>query len=500
MTRLILAVAGFALAAGVCRADEFTTLVPITSKGTCDRCAGYVMPGRVVPSPETVYRIDSDLPEIFVSTGVLYGTMATLPPFKTKDGRDVPENQRRQRNAGFATIDSSFEVFLYHMSNPLAWAEQITDPSRVTIAKESRRVVVYAHNAGVVPVRVRPRQIVEADGTMAKADGPETRLSRRVFTDQFERVLDEVVIPAGEGRAIGWTPRLGVAKDRIAAGETDATASDFVTGTLRADVEAIANKDSPGAASGQTSLEVTVIGVDAAVPLNGLDDACAALRTVGARSGEGAMDLTIPPPECHVRRVVGVFKNFIWQSDPIVLDAAELPKGAVSFLMAAPRVQTGGCPEAQQTQDMLLSPGYVHSDTVGNYMVEYLVTLTLVNPSDTPLAVDVRFGKQDADVGITWQITSGTTAATRDELMKTPVRSQWAGGWRKDDLADNTRSFFEERSAIVPRSDELVKAGAAPITLAAGERRTISLRLMPIGTSSLPFELKVVSNTGTAAR
>lgn len=456
-------------------ADDFTPLVSLKGDTTCDRCTGYLLPGKIIPSPESMYRIDSDLPEIFLSTGVLYSTAATLPPFTTKDGTNVPAAQRTQHNNGFSSIDDSFEVFLYHMSNPAPGA----DPAKAPV---SRRVVVYARNTGTAPVSVAPRQIMEAEGKMAKVDGPETRLSRRVFADQWERVMRDVTIPPGEGRAIGWTPRLSVPRATGTAPAPDATSSDFVTGSLRATVTSLGTKDTPSPS--KPSLEVSVIGVNADVPLDKLDSACESLRTTGAHSGEGGMDLLIPPPECHVRRVVGVFHNFIWQSDPIVINAGILADSGIAFQMAAPRVQTPSCPQARQTQDMLLYPGYVHPDTVGNYMVEYLVTLTLANTSDAPRAIDLRFGKQDADVGIAWQHVVADAPADRAALKKLPVRAEWAGGWRKDDLADNTRSFFAD--------PKVVPGAAAPITLAPGERKTISLRLMPIGTSSLPFQLHII--------
>jgi hypothetical protein len=211
--------------------------------------------------------------------------------------------------------------------------------------------------------------------------------------------------------------------------------------------------------------------------------AAEALMDVGARSGEGAMDLTIPPPECHVRRVVGVSKNFLWRSENVRLDATRLDDRGVSFLMAAPGIQTLQCPQAKQTQDLLLSPGFVHPETIGNYMQEYLVTLTLVNPGAAAKMVDVRFGKQDADVGVAWQVDVGDAPAKREALLDYPTLVEWAGGWRKDDLPDNTRSFFMNDSA---------RNEAQWIEVPAKGEKTVTIRMMPVGTSSLPFEVRVV--------
>jgi hypothetical protein len=229
--------------------------------------------------------------------------------------------------------------------------------------------------------------------------------------------------------------------------------------------------------------EVSVIAIDGAVEAEDFGSAAEALLDVGARSGEGAMDLTVPPPECHVRRVVGVSKNFLWRSEKVRLDASRLDERGVSFLMAAPGIQTFGCPAARQTQDLLLSPGFVHPETIGNYMQEYLVTLTLVNPGSAARMVDVRFGKQDADVGVAWQVDVGDRAATREALMEYPTLVEWAGGWRKDDLPDNTRSFFMNDSA---------RNEAQWIEVPAKSEKTVTIRMMPVGTSSLPFEVRVV--------
>ncbi|HEX8876379.1 MAG TPA: hypothetical protein VF777_06495 [Phycisphaerales bacterium] len=482
---VMLSAGGVGGCAGSGRMAGFTELVKLESSRSCDRCAGYLLPGRIEASPETVYRIDSDLPEIFLSPGVLYTTRAELPEFLTKDGKSVPREMRVQRNAGFAGIDGSFEVFVYHMSNPA--------PGGAPTAPRERRVVVYAKNVGSAAAVLKPRQIMEAHGTMAKADGPESRLAYRVMEDRWERMVDEVKLEPGKGEVIAWTPRLSV----NGAKGKDETGSDFVTGLVRVDVEseeAKAERQNPSptpsptpslgeGASRHGVFEVTVVAIDGAVEAEDFGSAAEALLDMGARSGEGAMDLTIPPPECHVRRVVGVSKNFLWRSDDVRLNASKLDERGVSFLMAAPGIQTQQCPEAKQTQDLLLSPGFVHPETIGNYMQEYLVTLTLVNPGAAAKLVDVRFGKQDADVGVAWQVDVGDTAATRETLMDYPTLVEWAGGWRKDDLPDNTRSFF---------MNDLARGEAQWIAVPGKSERTVTIRMMPVGSSSLPFELRVV--------
>ncbi len=448
-------------------------LTPLSGGDPCTRCAGYLLPGRAEANPDAIYRIDSDLPEMLVSTGVLYSTAPVLPEFRTKAGEPVIESQRRQRNLGFTTIDDRFEVFVYHLN----YEGQ---------APRSRRVLVHARNTGDSPVTIKPRQIMESHGIMAKADGPESRLSVRMLANRWDRVLDRVEIPAGEGRVIGWSPRLSVAD--ATPDDLDTSKSDFFTGMVQGEFES--------SQPGKASIEVAVVAIDAAVPREGFDLACIEAMTRGAQSGEEGMDLQIPPPACHVRRVGGVSRSFLWRSDEMVIDVSSLPRAGkpfgpagLSFLMAAPAVQTRDCPQARQTGDMLLHPGYVHADTIGNYQVEYLITFTLVNPggSGDAALVDLRFGKHDADIGLAWQFLVGKSPATREQLASRPLYVQWAGPWRKDDLSDDTRSFFAPVKGLAEEP-----AIEGPMALVPGERITVTLRLMPVGTSSLPFHIHVV--------
>lgn len=450
---------------------------PATEPSPCTRCAGWILPGRLEPIAERPYRIDSDLPEMFTSLGVLYSTRATLPPFRAKSGQPVPESQRQQRNLGFRTIDAGFEVFLYHLS----YAGE---------GPRDRRLTVYVTNRGPTPVTLRPSQIIEARGKMATFDGPESRLALRTLQEQWDHPLPEVQIPPAAGRVIAWTPR--ISDKQAPSGDADRFTEDFVTGIVRAQVS------SPAAAD----LEVAVIAVAGDTPIDGLTEASKALLEVGANSAE-TMDLSIPPPECHVRRVGGVSRNFLWRSDDTLIDVSTLPiapltlkdaKGVahagppgIGLLMTAPRVQTVDCPEARQTGDMLLHPGYVHPETIGNYQVEYLVNLTLSNPTDSPKAIDLRFGKHDADIGLAWQIAIGAKHASPDELKALPAHVQWAGAWRKDDLPDNTRSLLAPLSHA---DDRTARPGS--LTLQPKSQVRVSLRFVPVGTSSMPFMLHAV--------
>ncbi|MBL0869578.1 MAG: hypothetical protein IBJ18_03260 [Phycisphaerales bacterium] len=509
-----------------------TTLVKLSGTDECSRCAGYLLPGTLKKHPSMVYRVDSDLPEIFVSTGMLYTTAAVLPAFATKSGEAVRDWQRTQRHSEevsflerpFKGIDDSFEVFLYHMSNPaiVSKGETSTEPRR-------RRVVVLAKNIADKPVSLVSMQIMEAGGTMAKADGPESRLAARVLADSSWTRMGPVKIKPGESRVIGRSPKLSGTAEQVAQGKPDdETTSDFFTGIVRGWFTD--DEGWPAHFAPKSTLELSVVAIDASTPDDQIERAAIEASTRGARSGEGAMDLNIEPPKCHLRRVVGVSPAFVWRGDRVVLDAATLSQfGAasggvgekpadvkphaepdalrgegeaitkrsedrkrwagdirgVAFLMAAPKMQTVECPQARQTAPMLHYPGYVRDETIGNYHVEYLLTFTIINTASEAKKVDLRFGKQDADVGLAWQvmIADGVAPeASEAELKKSPVNLQWAGGWRKGDLIDNTRSFFHAVKGVEPEP-----AVAAPIEIAPGACKTVTLRMMVVGTSSLPF-------------
>lgn len=441
---------GLALMLGGCgtkNAQPLTPLIELWSDAPCARCTGYWMPGTHAPSPRTVYRIDSDLPEIYTTNGVLYSTRPVLPPFDMVDGKPVPEEMRTQKNLGFESIDDDFEVFLYHLSREHA-------------PRETRRIVVYLRNTGDIPATVAPRQVMEHGPNAGNPTSVESALTRRVLTEAWDIVADPLTVEPGQGKVIGWTKRLGAGADGA-----DTTRSTFVTGILRAGVS--------GTKGGKPSLEVSVISVPGLDNLEELDSQAEALHNTGAQSGETNMDLTIPPPECHVRRVGGVSPNVMWVSAPLRFDVATLPDEDIYFQMAKFAVQSVGCEEARQSVDMLLHPGYVHADTVGNYMMEYLVTMTLSNSGQEPRQVDLQFGKDDAPIGLAWQMAIGDEPATIAQLESLPVQIEWAGKRRTDNAPYFTKTMLPD----------------GPLTIAPGEQTTVSMRLMVVGTSSLPYQI-----------
>ncbi len=443
---LVLAAAGSVVAQ--------TPILPLASENplACNRCNWHLLPGSHLPSPRTVYRIDSDLPELYYTNGVLYSTMPVLPPFETKDDGPVPEEMRTQRNAGFETIDDSFEVFLYHLS-------QKHTPG------ETRRIVVYAKNAGDESVTVAPRQAIFHGPNSARPGGVESLLGKAVFNEVWDTPVAPLTIAPGDGAIIGYTKQLGAAADA-----EDLTRAVFVTGTLRADVR--------GEEESKPNLIVSTLSIPGQDDRSTMKSLAEEYMAVGSDSGEEWMDLRIPPPECHLRRVVGVMDNVMWQSDPLVFDIAALPDNRVGFQMALPYVQAPDCKEAVQTAPMTLYPPYVRPESIGNYMMEYYLNLTLANSGDAEKTVDLRFGKQDQKIGLVWQMAIGETSVAMAGLEELPAVIGWAGK-TSDDVAE-------------PYFDATMLANG-PLTIAPGERKVISVRMMVLGTSSLPYQLHLVS-------
>ncbi len=416
--------------------------------GKCDKCSGYLLPGRHVPSQHTVYRIDSDLPELYTSNGVLYTTRQTLPPFKTLKGEDVPLDLRKQVNHGFTTIDDSFEVFLYHLSQ-----EQKEG--------ETRRIVVLVENEGTEPATVIPRESIYHGPNRAQPDSIESELGIDVLTENWRTPYESVTIAPGSSAIISATKQLAAGSDG-----PDTSASPFVTGIIRADVMP----------AGLSDLVVSVVSIPGNIPE---DEYILSARTYldkGANSSEQWIDLTTAPSGCEVRRVVGTAKNVMWESDPMVIDVSKMPVDDLYFMMAKFAVQSEQCMEARQSTDLLLHPGYVHPDSVGNYMMEYYVTLNLVNRGVISKNIDIQYGKMDAPIGLGWQMIIGEEKASLEELEPLDVEIGWAGMKR----AEN-EPYYKETML----SD-------GPIEIKPGQEKWVSMRMMVLGTSSLPYQLHVV--------
>lgn len=425
----------------------------------CSLCLGDLLPGSIEPHPETRWTIQSDLPERFLTPGVLYATKPILPPFQTNDGTPLTEQQRTQLNNGFTTVDGDFDIFWFHISAP-------GDGS------QPRRIVAYVRNDGDEPLVVSPRQVIVTDGVIGTVHEMESTLGARVMADDWDEPFDEVVIQPGEGDVVAYSKQFSI----IGSGP-DRSQNVNSFGRARAAVSA----------EGEAEPEMTVfvVGIPANANLAALRADTEAHLAAGAQSGETAIDLTQPVPGCALSRATGVFETFVWRNDPIAIDADAIPPAGINFQMALPAIQGAACPDAVQTGPMALHPQYSRSDTVGNYKIEYRVALRLVNTtSDTLQTVDVRFGKNNADIGLAWQSVVGNETAADETVDATAVFTGWAGPNQDDDLPDNTLSFLEPLGG--------------PITLAPCEDRTVTLRFMVLGNASLPFTLRVVSESEPA--
>lgn len=449
---LVGAAAVLAMASAPPASPAAENLIPLSSDALCAKCTGYLLPGRPVASPHTRYRVDSDLPEILLSNGVLYTTKPILPPFETNLGVPVPEASRAQRNIGFEYLDDSLEVFFYHFSRS---AEE----------GETRRIVMLAENMGEGSVTVAPRQIsVARNGLgMARTGSVESVLGMRLFTDDFDTPVAPLSIAPGEGAIIGYTQRLNADEDG-----PDSSTTGFVNGTLRADIEAEDGR--------RPMLHLSVISIPGELTGEEMLQAAMDLREVGAQSGETYLDLLTPPQFCQVRRVVGTAYNYMWESDVLTLDVAALPGDSVEFPMALPAGQAIGCEAARQTVDLLLHPPYVHPDSIGNYQFEYLVRFVLTNSASEDRSVDIRFGKKDQKIGLAWQIETGAMLLDYDAVSALPATHDWAGLGSPGMTEPRwDMSFLEDGSFEVP----------------AGGEVAVTLRFLILGTSSLPFDLIV---------
>ena len=445
------------LTLGAGSAPAADRLIPLSSDAICAKCTGYLLPGQLVQNPHSRYRVDSDLPEIFLTNGVLYTTRPVLPAFEMLDGEEVPLSMRTQREIGFQGLNDSVEVFLYHLS-------------RGTEEGETRRVVVLVENTGEVDALVSPRQIFIAGPMSAHVGGAESILGERLFLKDFDTPIEPLEVPAGEAAIIGYTVQLNADADG-----PDTSTAQFVNGTLRAEVEPL------DSGSGERpTLQLTVLAIPGGLQGAEMLPAALELRDTGARSGESYIDLATPPTDCHVRRVVGTAYNMMWKSDPVSIDVSALPAAGADFPIALPANQTVGCEEARQTVDLLLHPLYVHPDSIGNYQMEYLVHFTLTNSGTSAAPVDLRFGKEDARIGLVWQVEAGEELLDYDEIFTRPVELNWAG-----------RGALTE--GLEPPRYELSFLPDGPVEVPPGGEKHVTLRFLILGTSSLPFDLIVTA-------
>jgi hypothetical protein len=337
-------------------------------------------------------------------------------------------------------------VFVFHITSP-------GDGST------PRRGAVYAKNNGASNVTITPKQILITDGTIGNVHQMESTLGERTLEETWDTPIAPVVIAPGQGNVIAYSKRFG---DSTNTSDRSANVNCF--GRVRAAVAAV---------SGTPDVELYVVGIAGAASSQNKTQTEAVLGQA-AGEGETVLDLTTAPASCDLRRATGVFQNFVWRSDLVTMDADGLGAGT-SFQMALPEIQSTFCSTAQQTEPLMLHPGYVRPDTVGNYMTEYRLRFRLVNSSPTAnRAFDITFGKTGADIGLAWQIASGTTLPSDATVDALQARTGWAG----PNQSGLTRSFLE--------------SDGGPVTLAPCTAREIAIRFVILGNSSLPFQISVV--------
>lgn len=444
-----------------------TDLQPLESSQPCNQCTGTLLPGRTYHHPETRWGIISDLPESFGDYGVLYSTREVLPD------NGAPEEMRKQRSSGgFTTINDSFDVFLFHLSK---------------VPDLAARIVVYAKNNGEKPVTVQPHQVVKSEGIIGTQHDFESELGRRVLGRLWDRTTASasgnypditfgnnrqrrepapaITIPPGEGRIVAYGKQFGSA----AEDNPDASRNVNCFGYARV----LLDEQS----AGNADLEVSVIAIPAG-PREQMQAEAEKLINTGAKTTD-EVRMEREQQGCALGRAVGVYSNFFYQNDPVVIDASKLDEGGTSFPMALPEIQTAGCSDARQTTDLVLRPGYTRPDTIGNYIIEYTLDFQLINPSSEPQAVDLVFSKTGADIGLSYAVavTDGPKNEQANAFARAQVKSLWAG---------------PKQSAVQKSLLE------SPVVIQPGQQRTLHLRFLVNGNSSLPFFLGLQKASATA--
>lgn len=415
---------------------EPTTLVELSSAADCNRCTGTLLKGAYVPNPAAKWGMISDLPESFKNYGVLYSTREQLPP-----NGGAEELLRQRRAGGFEVIDGTFDVFIFHLM--------------IKAPQQAARIVVHAKNLGDEPLVINPGQVIRTEGIIAAVHEFESGIATRVLNNDWDRPVGKVTIPPGEGRVIAYGKRFG----NIETGE-DASRNVNCFGYVRGAVESPAD---PRIEVSVVAIPPTKIAEIEAVTAQHLDQ--------GADSTD-EVPMDSEPQGCQLRRAVGVYGNGIWRNEPMVIDVARLGGETVRFPMALPDIQTSGCADARQTTDLVLRPGFTREDTIGNYMMEYDVRITLVNTGEMAHEADISYRKDDADIGLAFMLNTNADPESPTEKVYEGLQAvaQWAGPKQ----SAREKSFLPELLRLEP-----------------GTQRTIGVRFMIVGNSSLPFFLSV---------
>jgi hypothetical protein len=386
--------------------------------------------------------------------------MPILPP--DSNGNPSLALRTQTSNGGFTHVPGDFDIFLFHLI-----------PGTCSPVISDKRIVIHVKNEGTGPIDVNAKQIIVTDGVIGTIHEMESTLGRRELADDWDTTAVGRIqtIPAGGSAVVAYSKRF-----RSDANNVDRSTNINCFGRVRCAV------NNANAGTSPTLLHVSVVAIDGSVPVNStaLNNAANALLGQAARSGESGIDINTAPTGCQTRRAVGTYDTFLWNTPAgsLTLDASATTTR--TFQMALWQLASGGCPSGQQSITMRRYPGFTRPDTIGNYHVDYRVNVRLVNKSNTTTAaMDLRFGKSNADVGLAWQVATspgGSPFPTTATLLAAPVRTGWAGP--NQTATGLTRSFLA--------------SDGGPIVLGPCEARNVSLRFLILGNSSLPFQIHAV--------
>ncbi|MCX7718757.1 MAG: hypothetical protein N2111_10215 [Candidatus Sumerlaeaceae bacterium] len=430
-----------------------TSLTDISAVGGCSQCSNYLWPGSQELSTATKYAIISDLPETFCGDGVLYATVPVLPP----DAAGVVPLAMRTQVApnGFTYIDDSFDVFLFH------------NIVGCTPNPGSTRIVVYVKNEGTGPITINPKQIIINDGVIGTVHEMESNLGQRELSENWDTPISSVVLAPGTGDVIAYSKRFN-----DTANTSDRSTNVNCFGRVRAAVTNANPITSP------TRLHVYIVAIDGQPVANNKTLAEANLN-VYAKSGD-SVSITAPPSGCQIKRAVGVHRTFTWRGGPLTMDALLITAPGRTFQMALWKLVSTACTAARQSRDMELYPPFTHNDTIGNYHVNYRVRVRLINRDQMETrSVDLRFGKTTADVGLAWRVGLSDNGLSDAQVDALTVTTGWAG----PNQTSTTRSF-------------LTPVGG-PVALGPCSAKTVDLRFLILGNSSLPFQIRADSGETT---
>lgn len=435
--------------------------VEIGGFSPCSNCNASILPGTLENDPDTKYFIVSDMPEKFGyptagpktrSDGLLYSTNVLLPQY----GPNYPPAPFDVQNVnGFTTIDGNYEVFIFNIAQP-------GDTSK------PRRIIIYAENKGTSEVTIQPKQVIVTDGTIGTVHEMESTLGKKVQEQTWDPqsltgLAETLTINPGDGQVVGVSKKFAVSGNGQFKSQ-NLNCFGIVRGIV-------------GGKDPNLVLYVVALDEDSSNVAPNLAAIKSATQTLIA-GNIGAPELEDfqfdhEPTGCTLRRSSGVYPHKVFRSN-VGFDLETLP-GGVTYNMGLDAVRTADCPGLRQTVDALLSPKWLRQESIGNYMVDHRVQFFVQNTGKTPRTFNLEFGKTGADIGLVYQLATGTGTITDAAVDALPAQTQWAG--------PNQASTFKPLLAT-------------PITLKPGEQQTVAIRFQILGNSSTPFQIRIPDQKG----